>query len=88
LTYPVTINRDNMLILESEQGEYIPVFGDRPEAEAFSERLGGQDTEYVAQAMHLFDARKFAREKSLDLVTLNALGQLLDRWDHNLPIEG
>jgi hypothetical protein len=87
LTYPVTINRDNMLILEGDGGDYIPVFTERDGAEAFLERLGGKEQYYQVQAMHLFDARKFAKEKSLDLVTLSGDGQVLDRWEHTSPLE-
>ncbi|MDR3135583.1 MAG: hypothetical protein LBU69_05765 [Deltaproteobacteria bacterium] len=87
LTYPVTVNRDNMLILEGDGGDFIPVFTERPEAETFLGRLGGEETYFQVQAMHLFDARKFAKEKSLDLVTLTGLGQVLDRWDFKLPLE-
>jgi hypothetical protein len=87
LTYPVTINRDNMLILESDGAEYIPIFKEREEAENFLLRLG-PEMDYVVQAMHLFDARKFAKEKSLNLVTLSGLGQILEYWDHKSPLEG
>ncbi|MDR0622076.1 MAG: hypothetical protein LBJ61_09400 [Deltaproteobacteria bacterium] len=82
LTYPVTVNRDNMLILEGDGGDYIPIFKERAEAENFLEKVGGKELYYQVQAMHLFDARKFAREKSLDLVTLTGIGQVLERWDH------
>jgi hypothetical protein len=87
LTYPVTVNRDNMLVLESDLGEYIPIFNERSEAEDFLDRVGGKELYYQVQAMHLFDARKFAREKSLDLVTLTGKGQILGRWDHKSPVD-
>jgi hypothetical protein len=86
ITYPVTVNRDNMLILETDGVEYIPIFLDREQAETFLEKIGGQDDHYQVQAMHLFDARKFAREKALDLVTLTGTGQVLGSWDHESPI--
>jgi hypothetical protein len=87
ITYPVTVNRDNMLILETDGAEYMPIFRDKGEAEKFLEKIGGQEDYYQVQAMHLFDAKKFAREKTLDLVTLNGLGQVLESWDHNSPLE-
>lgn len=87
ITYPVTVNRDNMLILETDGAEYMPIFRDKGEAEKFLEKIGGQEDYYQVQAMHLFDAKKFAREKNLDLVTLNGLGQVLESWDHNSPLE-
>jgi hypothetical protein len=87
LTYPVTVNRDNMLVLEGEGGDYIPIFKDREGAETFLERLGGKDQYYQVQAMHLFDARQFAKEKSYDLVTLTADGRVLERWEHTSPLE-
>jgi hypothetical protein len=88
LTYPVTVNRDNMLILEGGEGEYIPIFKERTEAESFLDRLGGREMDYQVQAMHLFDARKFAQEKALDLVTLNGEGRVLERWAHGSPLDG
>jgi hypothetical protein len=87
LTFPVTVNRDNMLILESEGNEYIPIFNERTEAETFLERLGGEELDYQIQAMHLLDARRFAQEKAIDLVFLSGIGQVLERWEHKSPIE-
>jgi hypothetical protein len=75
-----------MLILETEGAEYIPIFLDREQAERFLEKIGRPDDHYQVQAMHLFDARKFAREKALDLVTLTGTGQVLDHWDHESPV--
>jgi hypothetical protein len=86
LTYPVTVNRDNMVILEGEDGDYIPIFKEKAEAEVFWEKIGGQELYYQVQALHLFDARKFAKEKALDLVTLTGQGQILERWNHNSPL--
>jgi hypothetical protein len=88
LTYPVTIHRDNMLVIESEEGDYIPVFSARGEAEIFLEKVGGEETYLVVQAMHVFDARKLAKEKGLDLVSMSGIGQVLGRWSHALPVEG
>jgi hypothetical protein len=87
LTRPITINRDTMLVLDSGEGEFIPTFNDRTEAETFLDRLGGQELEYQVQAMHLLDARKFAMEKSLDLLTLSGEGKVLERWEHSTPLE-
>jgi hypothetical protein len=85
VTYPVTNVRDNMLVLEGDKGDYVPVFVNRDEAEAFLDKIGGREQYLVSQAMHVFDARKFGREKSMDLVTLAGSGQILGRWSHLTP---
>lgn len=88
LTYPVTVNRDNMVIMEDADGDFIPVFAGRDQAGDFKQKLDGPDVQYFkVQAMHVFDARKFAKEKTMDLVTLNGEGQILDRWSHLSPVE-
>ncbi|MDR1488054.1 MAG: hypothetical protein LBT62_08715 [Deltaproteobacteria bacterium] len=81
LTVPLTVNRDSMLVLEDESGDYVPVFEDRENAESFRALFAEKAADdYNCQAMHLFDLQKFACEKGFLLTTLDGQGQILERW--------
>jgi hypothetical protein len=81
LAAAITKNRDKLLILEDEAGDYLPVFRAKEEGAAF---LGHLDPEgglgYQVQAMHLLDMRALAAEMSYRVLTLDGQGQVLDRW--------
>jgi hypothetical protein len=80
LSTPITIHRDKMLVLELEsQYEFVPVFSTREEASGVLARLGGQ--EYVVQAMHVDDIRKFALSMGLRVHTVNGEGRIVKVWD-------
>lgn len=80
LTTPVTIHRDQMLILESDGEEFLPAFLDRDSAELFLERLGDPGGGYAVQAMHLIDVRKLASDRGLPVIALSGEGGVLSGW--------
>jgi hypothetical protein len=85
LTRAVTKHRDQLLLLESGDKEFVPAFTNRQDAREFSEALSPADAQpdhqqYAVQAMHLVDLRKLAAEKALSIFTINARGEVLERW--------
>jgi predicted ATP-grasp superfamily ATP-dependent carboligase len=84
LAATITANRDKLLVLEDEAGDYLPVFKAREEGAAFMSRLDPEGRlDYQAQAMHLLDLRVLANVKSYRLLTLDGQGRVLARWSPN-----
>jgi hypothetical protein len=89
LTRAVTVNRDQLLVLESDGRQFIPAFRDRAEARGFKSRLaaagGGDDGpdagDLADQAMHLVDVRRTAGEMGLRILVLSGEGAVLDALD-------
>ncbi|MDR0549980.1 MAG: hypothetical protein LBI10_11315 [Deltaproteobacteria bacterium] len=79
LAAAITVNRDKLLILEDETGEYVPVFLAKEAGEAFLGRLDPLwRQEYQAQAMHIYDIKALASTESYRLLTLDGEGRILD----------
>ena len=86
LTRPVTIHRDNLLLLEDESGEYVPAFNDKLSAAEFKERLGVPETgDLVVQAMHLLDAVSLAAQRGSSVMLLDGSGAVLESWTVRAP---
>ncbi|MDR2442297.1 MAG: hypothetical protein LBE31_02100 [Deltaproteobacteria bacterium] len=82
LTKAVTKHRDQMLVLETGETEFIPAFPSRKQAKDFVEVLVSPgEQSFEVQAMHLFDLKKLAFEMRLTFLTLDAKGIILDYWN-------
>ncbi|MDR1872896.1 MAG: hypothetical protein LBS60_13425 [Deltaproteobacteria bacterium] len=81
LTAAITVNRDKLLILEDEAGDYVPVFNNKAAGQAFLAKLDPEgQLEYQAQAMHQIDLKALAKSESYRVVILDGQGQILERW--------
>jgi hypothetical protein len=81
LAAPITVNRDKLLVLEDEAGDYLPVFKAKEDGRAFLKRLNPEgDKNWQAQAMHLVDLKALAAEKLYRLLILSGEGQVLERY--------
>ena len=82
LTTPVTVHRDQMLVMEADGVDFMPAFLDRGSAETFRELLGPPASlDFVVKAMHLTDVRRLAAERGAFLKTLDGRGRILEIWN-------
>ncbi|MDR1085395.1 MAG: hypothetical protein LBP22_11215 [Deltaproteobacteria bacterium] len=81
LTEAITIHRDRLLILEDEEGDYVPIFKTREAGQNFMNCLDPEGkTDYQGQAMHLYDLRALAVKNSYRLLTLDSQGRIVESW--------